>query len=258
MKLITVLGILLLSACTHQALVFKGGHSHNDYWQPTPLFHALENEMVSIEADIFLRNGQLLVGHSEEELREDETLDSLYLKPLAEAATEKNFRPIILMLDIKDKGAETYFELEKALDPYRDILTQYANNKTIYKHVTIILSGDRPMEIVKSKQQRFVFLDGRFNQEDLLSEASLMPLISDEWNKFFTWNGLGDMPEQEHHLLTKMVEQCHSNNKMIRFWGIPDKPETNERIWEVLDWAQVDLIGTDCPVCLKQFFNRKN
>jgi hypothetical protein len=256
MKLITVLGILLLSACTQQALVFKGGHSHNDYWQPTPLFHALENEMVSIEADIFLRNGQLLVGHSEEELRKDRTLESLYLKPLAEAATEKNFRPIILMLDIKDKGAETYFELEKTLDSYRDILTQYANNKTTYKPVTILLSGDRPIEIVKREPQRFVFLDGRFNTEDIVMDTNIMPLISDDWNKFFTWNGMGDMPEHEYKLLVQMVNQCHSNHKMMRFWGIPDKPETNEKIWQELESAQVNLIGTDCPACLKHFFDR--
>lgn len=250
--------MLFLSACSQQALVYNGGHSHNDYWQQTPLFHALENKMVSIEADIFLRNGQLLVGHSEDELRKDRTLESLYLKPLAKAAKEKGFTSIILMLDIKDKGSETYLELKKILNRYSDILTQYAQNKIVFQPVTIILSGDRPIEIVKRDRQRFAFLDGRFNPEDLLAESSVMPLISDEWNKFFNWKGRGDMPEHEHQLLLLMVEQCHSNNKMIRFWGIPEKPETNEKIWEVLKSAQVDLIGTDSPASLKQFFDRKH
>jgi hypothetical protein len=258
MKLITIFAILILSACTNKPMVFKGGHSHNDYWQPSPLFHALENKMVSIEADVYYRNGQLLVGHSEAELRRDVTLESLYLKPLAKAIKEKDFNPIILLIDIKDKSEETYFELKKTLDQYSDILTQYNNDKITYHAVTIILSGERPVEIVKNEQLRFVFLDGRFNQEDILSDAGVIPLISDSWNKFFTWKGIGDMPENEHELLVQMIEQCHSNNKMIRFWGIPDNPETNERIWEVLESAQVDLIGTDCPVCLKQFFNRKN
>lgn len=45
---------------------------------------------------------------------------------------------------------------------------------------------------------------------------------------------------------------------MIRFWGIPDKPKTNEKIWEVLESAQVDLICTDSPASLKQFFDRKH
>jgi hypothetical protein len=259
MRFIQIIFLALLSGCTHQALVFKGGHSHNDYHQQAPLHHAMKEGMVSIEADIFARNGKLLVGHTEAELNSSQTIESLYLNPLAKAISNSNqhFNPIILLVDIKDNGIETYALLKNDLAQYREILTEYSNNKTTNKPVTIVLSGDRPIEILKNEQQRFAFLDGRFNAEDLSSDPKLMPLISDDWNNYFKWDGNGTMPDEEYKRLVRMVNECHSQNKMIRFWGIPNNPETNEAVWNVLESAQVDLIGTDCPSCLKQFYNKK-
>ena len=38
-------------------------HSHNDYEQKRPLFEALARGICSVEADIWLVNGKLLVAH---------------------------------------------------------------------------------------------------------------------------------------------------------------------------------------------------
>ncbi len=43
-------------------------HSHNDYAQPKPLVGALEREFCSIEVDVFLVDGKLLVGHDRKDL----------------------------------------------------------------------------------------------------------------------------------------------------------------------------------------------
>ena len=40
------------------------GHSHNDYYNKRPLLDALTNGFCSVEADVFLKNEKLLVGHS--------------------------------------------------------------------------------------------------------------------------------------------------------------------------------------------------
>ena len=41
-------------------------HSHNDYWRSRPLQEALEAGCLSIEADVVVRGGTLMVGHGAE------------------------------------------------------------------------------------------------------------------------------------------------------------------------------------------------
>src|SRR6476469_2222716 len=58
-------------------------HAHNDYDHPRPLFDALDHRFGSVEADIYLVDGQLLVAHDPVDLDPTRTLESLYLDPLA-------------------------------------------------------------------------------------------------------------------------------------------------------------------------------
>src|SRR6266550_344596 len=82
-------------------------HAHNDYLHRQPLRDALEHGFTSVEADIFLVEGQLLVGHDEKELRPDRTLSGLYLDPLRERANANGGwvfdkgRPFTLLIDVK-------------------------------------------------------------------------------------------------------------------------------------------------------------
>lgn len=46
-----------------QECCLKNAHSHNDYKQKHPLSDALKNKFNSIEADVFLINGKLIVSH---------------------------------------------------------------------------------------------------------------------------------------------------------------------------------------------------
>ena len=63
-------------------MLITGAHAHNDYVHVHPLFDALTNGFCSVEADIFLTNGQLLVAHTLKETQPGRTLQSLYLDPL--------------------------------------------------------------------------------------------------------------------------------------------------------------------------------
>ena len=57
-------------------------HSHNDYERARPLQQALEYGVGSVEADIFLEEGKLIVAHDRKQVLLGRTLDSLYLQPL--------------------------------------------------------------------------------------------------------------------------------------------------------------------------------
>src|SRR6202000_231831 len=80
MALMALLAVRSLHA--DEPLLITGAHAHNDYVHTHPLFDALTNGFCSVEADIFLTNGQLLVAHTLKETVPGRTLQSLYLDPL--------------------------------------------------------------------------------------------------------------------------------------------------------------------------------
>lgn len=215
--------------------------------------------MVSLEADVFLRDGQLLVGHSEDELKPGRTLESLYLAPLKKMveAEKASFKPIILLVDFKDRGPDTYLKLKEILSNYQTMLTGKNGRELNQRAVTVIISGDRPVEMLRSEKLRFAFIDGRLTPDDRHDKADLMPLISDDWNSFFSWNGAGEFPESEFQKLKQLVDDCHQHGKIVRFWGIPDEVSASIKFWDILLRAGVDLLGCDCPSCLEEYLNRK-
>ncbi|MCW3786289.1 phosphatidylinositol-specific phospholipase C/glycerophosphodiester phosphodiesterase family protein [Plebeiibacterium sediminum] len=232
-----------------QDLMFKGGHSHNDYHQEYPLQTALENGMVSIEADVFMVGDQLLVGHEKKELKAQNTLENLYLKPLFKEVQQQgdHFQPIILLVDFKADGINTYRLLKKISQPYETMLSVYKDGLIEQRAVTIIISGDRPFEILKKEQHRYAFIDGNLNDLEQDVDAGLTPLLSADWNDYFKWNGVDDISDTELKQLQQFVVQCHQKNIMLRFWGTPGEGEIAIIYWKLLSDAGVDLIGTDNP-----------
>src|SRR3954454_19377892 len=88
-------------------------HAHNDYEHTHPLFDALDQGFGSVEADVYLVNGDLLVAHNREDVRADRNLKKLYLAPLKKRFDDKNeilpgLKTLILLIDIKSEAVATY------------------------------------------------------------------------------------------------------------------------------------------------------
>ena len=79
--------------------------------------------------------------------------------------------------------------------------------------------------------------------EDLTKEipVSVMPVISDNYMNYFSWNGIGDMSDREKLKLEVMVAKTHAQGKKLRLWAAPDRPDA----WRLLLDHRVDLINTD-------------
>ncbi|MEJ7680273.1 MAG: hypothetical protein WKG06_20945 [Segetibacter sp.] len=61
---IIILGLLFSKSKSYsQNIHLPNAYAHNDYWHKRPLFEALENGHTHIEADIFLRKGNLIATH---------------------------------------------------------------------------------------------------------------------------------------------------------------------------------------------------
>ena len=222
-------------------------HSHNDYYQTKPLEDALALGFCSVEADVFLKDGQLLVGHYEYELRPERSLQAMYLDPLKSRVDANNgsvYRdgPLFtLLVDIKTDGEAVYKELDALLAGYKPMLCRLQAGEVVPGAVQIVISGDRPIATIASAADRFVFVDGRLGDLDSDKPASLIPLISDRWTSHFRWQGNSPMPDDQRRKLHSIVEKAHSAGRRVRFWATPEK----ELLWQELRAAGVDHINTD-------------
>ncbi|MCX5688339.1 MAG: phosphatidylinositol-specific phospholipase C/glycerophosphodiester phosphodiesterase family protein [Planctomycetota bacterium] len=240
------------TARTNDLDAARRGHSHNDYTRSKPLIMALENGMGSVEADIFLVDGELLVGHDRKDLRKDRTLAAMYLDPLAARARERggniygpDERPLILLIDIKADGPMAYEVLHEQLEVRAQTFTECVEGRIVPRAVTVIISGACPRSDIAAQPRRWAFVDGRV--QDLLSDAAaappttLVPLVSESWFSHFSWLGLGEMPADQSERLRELVNLTHARGYKIRFWGTPASDAT----WRAQLDAGVDLINMD-------------
>ncbi|AZM51682.1 hypothetical protein DMA15_03035 [Streptomyces sp. WAC 01529] len=240
-------------------------HAHNDYEHPRPLLDALAHRFHSVEADIFLVDGQLLVAHDPVDLDPSRTLESLYLDPLAarvrahHGSVYRGYHrtPFQLLIDIKTEGAATYAALHRHLRPYRHLFTTYAHGKVRRSAVTAVVSGHRaaraPME---AQKVRHAFYDGRLTDLGTAAPASFIPLISDSWSLNFSWQGTGPIPAAERAKLRGIVSSAHKRGQRVRFWATPDLPgPQRDAVWGELLAAGVDHLNTDDLAGLEAFLD---
>jgi glycerophosphoryl diester phosphodiesterase len=236
-------------------------HAHNDYEHDRPLLDALEHGFTSVEADVYLVDGQLLVAHDPEDLDPTRTLQSLYLDPLRRIAHRNGgsvYRKwdgsIQLLIDIKNTGAETYAAIDRLLRRYPDIMTRWTGDRMHERAVTAVISGDRPRELMESQRTRFAGYDGRLSDLGTGISPTFMPLVSDNWTRHFTWLGVGPMPEAEREKLHRIVQQAHAAGYRVRFWATPDlDTAAREALWAELIAAGVDHLNTDDLAGLQEF-----
>ncbi|MFE1991229.1 phosphatidylinositol-specific phospholipase C/glycerophosphodiester phosphodiesterase family protein [Streptomyces parvulus] len=275
-RALTTLGAALAGAVAlpaGTALASEGGrgprplwraHAHNDYEHPRPLLDALDHRFGSVEADIYLVEGQLLVAHDPEDLDPSRTLESLYLAPLAARVRahhgrvyRRDRRALQLLVDIKTEGAATYLELDRQLRRYGHLFTSYAHGRVLPGAVTAVVSGDRaaraPME---AQRTRRAFYDGRLADLGTSAPASFVPLISDNWTLNFTWQGVGAFPEAERRRLRSVVGTAHARGQRVRFWATPDiAGPARDAVWTELVAAGVDHLNTDDLAGLEAFLD---
>jgi hypothetical protein len=79
--------------------------------------------------------------------------------------------------------------------------------------------------------------------------GSLMPVISDNYGNFLSWSGAGKINDSELKRLDEFIRKAHAENKKVRLWGGPDKPE----VWGFLLEKGVDFINTDKLENLAEF-----
>lgn len=279
-------------------------HSHNDYWRQRPFFDALSHGCQSIESDVWkftqdytmetttqsskFSHKEVYVGHNQVFLKDNETLNSLYLDPIFDLLLMSN--PIItpqsqdlgmnehesphgifysspestlyLWMDFKTEPIDLYHTIKPLLLPFidKDYLSYYDKslNKFIEKPVTITISGNLPIDAINEE----------LNQE--VSQVSkIYTFIDAPLHKFM---GLSD---EKLHQYAKISKVASSSMELILGH---DKFKTNEfsaddlkklksifdkahkfgfktRIWGDINWPDslvyshnIDLVKVGCDL----------
>jgi hypothetical protein len=220
-------------------------HSHNDYEQPEPLEDALRARFYSVEADVFLVDGHVMVSHRPWDFAG--SLTGLYLDPL-EARVDTwgsvygDGLPFFLWIDFKDPQPALRAALFELLEGY-DMLTRYAPGEVREGAVTVVLTGH--------EEQKRSFVDEyprrRATRDEHAVSADDPPVDGDwgfyalDWREAVGWDGEGDMSADERARLHGLVDTAHGRGRPLRFWALPD----HEGGWRAALEAGVDFINTD-------------
>ena len=250
-RLIVIILAVMLAGCSSSSRSNRPAiaiHAHNDYAHQRPLYDALDAGAQSVEADVFLVNGDLLVAHEFSETDPAKTLRSLYLIPLQRrieahhGSVYGDGKTLNLLIDIKSDSAQTYEVIASQLKAFSPMLTHYINHKKSEGPITVILTGYEPSRgILLAVPDRLEACDGVLSDLTTKPIVDLVPIISSNWNDTFAWHGRGPIPPNEASQLKTLATQSHAQGRTLRFWGAPDTPE----MWQQLRSAGVDWINTD-------------
>jgi hypothetical protein len=161
MRQTTVISILaLLTGCSRPAQYPRNvvvnelpctrgelpAYAHNDYENDTPLFDALSLGYRGVEADVFLVNGVLRVGHSRPLAERGGSLEALYLVPLRSLVSRcgglsSDARRFLLTIELKEASLQAYQALVSLLQRY-----EFGISSAYGKAVQIVLVGWHPQK----------------------------------------------------------------------------------------------------------------
>ncbi len=225
-------------------------HAHNDYENDHPFWGAYKSGFGSIEADVFLHNGQLVVAHDSAQLSRLWTLDSLYLRPLQQCLQANggtiypdSTKSLQLMVDIKSEAEPTLQALMQAMKAYPAL--QKA------KTLTFVISGNRPLPSAFASYPSWIQFDGEMQKTYKPEEWKRIEMVSGNFKKITSWNGKGRMVEKERAAMKKLVESAHAKGKKFRFWNTPD----NLNAWYTFVDEGIDYINTDRIPDIRAFFD---
>lgn len=258
-------------------------HSHNDYTRRIPLFEALGSGCISVEADVYLHDGDLLVGHKPRGLHRHSNLRSMYLDPLQRLLESRNAgkakgnwhgifnkapqQTVVLLVDHKTEDPKTFGMLHAQLQSLRDLeyLTYWNGTHRIMGPLTIVASGNVLLEsiIALDPMHRDIFWDARL--ETLISAyddfSGEMPVYGyNQSNSYYAsgmfrnarlygWHDESRPPPSTpaaKDSAMSQIDQAKARGLISRYWGTPDGPQNlKEIVWRVLVKANVGVLNMD-------------
>ncbi|CUA77527.1 Altered inheritance of mitochondria protein 6 [Rhizoctonia solani] len=260
-----------------RGIIPKGIHSHNDYWRDVPLFSAIAVGAVSVEADVWLWNDELYVGHDPSSLSPKRTFSSLYVSPILSILKQQNpvtlfpytnntrygvFDAVIdqtlyLFVDVKTDGNTTWPLVIKQLEPLREggWLSYWDAEAGVLRPgaITVVGTGNTPFEQVQSHTtpHRDAFYDapitsfssgpsGEYdNSTVVIASGSLASALGGPMSG-------STLSDTQIAALTSQIQGAHTAGVKVRYWETPGWPLSKRNyIRKTLEELGVDLLNAD-------------
>ena len=244
---LTVLLPLVLSA--QQPVIL---HSHNDYNRLAPFWEAYSQHCTSIEADVFLHEGQLLVGHNVEDLKADNSFLRMYVEPVVRTFRAGNGRMwpgsddrLQLMVELKSETEPELGEIIKLLEQFPDVFC--TDNG-----VKVVITGNTPAPSDFGRYPDYIWFDGVLREHYTPDQLARVALISENFRTYAKkWNGKGNFVPQDYLSLKAAIDQAHAMGKPVRFWDAPE----GTTVYFTFIRLGIDYVNTDKPAVAGQFFS---
>ncbi|ORY83013.1 hypothetical protein BCR37DRAFT_346768 [Protomyces lactucae-debilis] len=251
-------------------------HSHNDYWRDIPLITALSYGCSSIEADVWLVNGTLYIGHDVASLRPNRTFSSLYINPLVTILDQKNpsnsftayaksnfsytesngvfdtsaALSLNLLVDVKTNGAETWPYVVAALEPLRQRgYLSYVNasdTNVNSRQVTVIGTGNTPLNYLLARPNRDYFFDAPLAALNSTFKPTLSPLASMSFRANIGWTGVQAITSAQETKMKQYIDQARSMGLKSRMWESPLRPVfARNAVWLKQIQLGLDYLNAD-------------
>ena len=221
-------------------------YAHNDYENSRPLSEALELGLRGIEADVFLVNGRIRLGHDRRSAERGRTLEEVYLEPLRNLVEQcgtltADRRPFLIAIELKEKSPPTYSFLLELLTRYRSLFA--TTGAGMSAPLEAVLVGWHP-----SVRTFRPDTDGLVRvQHRILHPEGARSLPADEWIRLISVDYRKTMgrrwTSQTHRTrwLSALREiKRAAPEKLLRVHNVPP----DRTIYAVLLDTGVDLIGT--------------
>ncbi|KAK4992285.1 Altered inheritance of mitochondria protein 6 [Elasticomyces elasticus] len=228
-------------------------HSHNDYWRRVPLFEAVHWGCTGVEADVWLFDEELYVGHNTAALTRNRTLRSLYINPLVDLLDKQNpqtafsntsrhgvfdedpEQTLVLLIDFKTDGHELWPYVEEQLEPLRSkgYLTYFDGSTVTPGPITVVGTGNAPFDLViANSTYRDVFFDAPLDQ---LQKGSQNPIVEDgegKNNRASDADGIASPPRSEsEHIDTLPSKSPQVFDTTSSYYASVSFSSTVGRVW---------------------------
>lgn len=254
-------------------------HSHNDYTRRVPLYNALAVGCMGVEADIWLwkdknGNNDLLVGHNSRSLRQDRTLQSLYLNPIFRILENQNTASqldtdsnqgtsvgifdtspnttLTLLIDFKSNGTELWPYVMDQLDPLRQKgwLTHWNNSTNIITNgpVTVVGTGNTPFEaVISNTTYRDIFFDAPLDDiSNPIYNATNSYYASADMSKAIGKIWFGRFSSKQLDTAKTQINAAAGKSLKSRYWGTIGWPISwRDHTWNVLVNNGVGMLNVD-------------
>lgn len=245
-----------------------------------------------MEADVWLFDDDLYVGHNTASLTRNRTFQSLYIDPLVKILAHQNpstdfyngtdhgvfdtdtGKSLILLVDVKTAGPETWPWVLKQLEPLRERgwLSFVEDDKVHTRPVTVVGTGNTPFDVLTANSTyRDAFFDAPLStmsddkkksengEKQTDAGQGLSGTTPDtefnELNSYYAsvsfgsavgqiWGG--KLSPKQMEIIRAQVKGAHDRGLKVRYWDLPSWPiGLRNHVWDVLVEEGVDMLNVD-------------